>query len=373
MQCSSCGAPNDAGARFCSSCGRPAVAPAAAAPAAAPPRAQVTPNYPQSGLRMCASCGANVPPSTPTCGACGAAPSPNLSLPMPQHGVNWVLMRVQFGCVQCGEKSPVNHLDVDGRYFCVSCQQDRQFDVDLWHEKIVPLAAATGDHFWSNTRIFPPWPTVVPDTDWFEEQEAWSNLADALPQLLSEFFPRIGIERPRLRAEQEGTVMSAGGVKTATYKVELYPGHPLCPQCKLPFEVQFPERGRAVIRCPGCGMTEAHRTPPEALAKCPDVLAALAPDHVEGRAAARLEPKAGTAALGVMCPQCGSALQLTPGNRLCKCSYCGTSSLVPDRVAGATASEPAPWWLAVYSPSTLRRTLLAPNAGKKPAEDPDWD
>jgi hypothetical protein len=42
-------------------------------------------------------------------------------------------------------------------------------------------------------------------------------------------------------------------------------------------------------------------------------------------------------------------------------------------VAGATASEPAPWWLAVYSPSTLRRTLLAPNAGKKPAEDPDWD
>ncbi len=294
-----------------------------------------------------------------------------MSLPAPQGAANWVQVRLQFGCVQCQQRSAINHFDIDGRYHCYTCQQERFFDADMWQEQIMPLVAATGDFFWTNARVFPPFPTVIPDEDWFEEQDGWNDIGDVMPVLLRDFLPHIGLTRPRLTAEREGTVMGAGGIKTATYQVALFPGHPLCGRCHLPYEVAFSERGRVSVRCPGCGVIENHRTPQAALENCPDLLAALAPEHVEGRAAARLEQRPGTAALAVMCPQCGSALQVTPGSRLVRCAYCGTSSLVPERATGGAPPVPTAWWIAVYAPSSLRRLLLQPNAGKSDDDDDD--
>ncbi len=65
-----------------------------------------------------------------------------MSLPVPQGGANWVQLRVELGCVQCGNRSALNTLS-EGVYFCTSCQADRKFDVDLWHEKIIPLSSET--------------------------------------------------------------------------------------------------------------------------------------------------------------------------------------------------------------------------------------
>ncbi len=298
-----------------------------------------------------------------------------MSLPVPQGGANWIQIRMELGCVQCGNRSALNTMS-DGGYFCGSCQQDRKFDADMWHEKILPLCAAVGDVLWTNMRVFPPWPGVLPDTEWLEDlDEPWDDLADAIPTIMRDVFPRIGHERPRLKAEQEGMVMASGGMKTGTYMVEMFPGHPLCDTCKVPLDVLFPARGMAQARCPKCNASEMHRSPDSVLSKCPDLLAAISPDLVQGRAPARLEQKAGTAALAILCSGCGSALTLQPSERICKCQYCGTSSLIPDRAMTPRAGPPQkkPWWVAVYSPSTLRRLLMQPGAGHKRPSMPDSD
>ena len=57
----------------------------------------------------------------------------------------------------------------------------------------------------------------------------------------------------------------------------------------------------------------------------------IAPEHVEGREVARISAQAGSAALAVVCPRCGSGLQLAPGARITNCPYCKTTSVVPSR------------------------------------------
>ncbi len=298
-----------------------------------------------------------------------------MSLPVPQGGANWVQLRMELGCVQCGNRSALNTLS-EGRYFCTSCQADRQFDADLWHEKIVPLSAAVGDVLWTNMRVFPPWPGVLPDEDWLDDQDGWDDLSGSIPAIMRDIFPRLGYERPRLRAEQEGTVMSSGGMKTGTYAAEMFPGHPLCDACKVPLVVSFPARGLAQTQCPQCKASDTHKTPDSVLMKCPDLLAALAPELVQGRAPARLEQKPGTAAVAILCSGCGSALAMQPGDRIVKCQYCSTTSFIPERALPVQAGPPdkRPWWIAVYSPSSLRRLLMQPGAGRnRPSDPPDND
>lgn len=321
---------------------------------------------------MCSTCGANVPAPMNACMACNGAPSASMSLPVPQGGANWVQLRVELGCVQCGNRSALNTLS-EGVYFCTSCQADRKFDVDLWHEKIIPLSAAVGDVFWTNMCVFPPWPGVLPDEDWLDDQEGWDDLSGSIPAIMRDIFPRIGYERPRLRAEQEGTVMNSGGMKTATYAAEMFPGHPLCDTCKVPLVVSFPSRGVAQTQCPHCRASDTHKTPDSVLMKCPDLLAALAPELVQGRAPARLEQKPGTAAVAILCSGCGSALAMQPGDRIVKCQYCSTTSFIPERAMAVPAGPPQkkPWWIAVYSPSSLRRLLMQPGAGQNRPSDPD--
>lgn len=326
-----------------------------------------------SGLRICAHCGANVPPVLQACGACNGPVSTTLTIPYPPTGVMFMQVRCKFGCVQCGSKSPIDTLDADGRFYCFGCSQERLFDTDMWKEKLVRIANVVGDAFWTNMRIYPPWPPVMPEEDWLDDQDGWDDVSEMIPELMKNFLPKIGLEKARLTMEQSGTVFSSGGMKTGTYDVALFPGHPLCNQCRSPLEVSFPARGVAQVVCRRCNVNETHTAPQSIVAECPELLAAIADDLVQGRAPARVEPKAGTAALAILCPQCGSSLSLPHGTRVAVCQYCKTSSVIPEKATGTVgkAPEPEAWWMILYAPSSLRNLLSQPGAGRN--RDDDFD
>lgn len=287
----------------------------------------------------------------------------------------FVQVRLELGCTQCGTRSPIDTLDADGRYYCFGCSQERLFDTDLWSEKLVRIAAVVADGFWTNLRIYPPWPPVMPEEDWLNDQDGWDDVADMVPQLMTEFLPKIGLERARLTMEQEGTVFGSGGIKTGTYGVALYPGHPLCHGCKTPLEIGFPARGVAEVQCRRCNSVEVHQSPASLLEACPELLAGIATDLVRGRAPARVETQAGTAALAILCPRCGSGLALQAGTRVAVCAHCKTASIIPERATGVVGKAPAPeaWWLCLYAPSSLRNLLAQPGAGRNPDDDDDDD
>lgn len=340
-------------------------------PAPVSAKAAMPPGLQATGLRICGQCGANVPPALSACGACNGTVATAISIPYPPQGVTFVQVRLKFGCTQCGTRSPVDTLDADGRFFCFGCNQERLFDTDMWKEKLVRIAAVVGDTFWTNVRVFPPWPAVVPEEDWLDEQDGWDDVSEMIPRLMTDFLPKLGVERARLTMEQEGTVFGAGGMKTGTYDVALFPGHPLCGSCKSPLEVSFTARGVAQALCRSCNVQEVHRAPPPLLDECPEILGALATDLVQGRAPARVEPTAGTAALAILCPQCGSSLSLRSGERVAICAHCKTTSVVPERAMGASgkAPDPAAWWLALYAPCSLRNLLAQPGAGRRDDDD----
>jgi hypothetical protein len=283
-------------------------------------------------------------------------------MPPPIERIHWVQVRAQVTCMQCNQKSPLEALDVDGRFFCVTCQRDGLFDVDLWKETVLPFASGIGDCFWARAGLFPPWPTPPTDKSFWESQgDPWSDHASALPGSLQSVFPSVGVDRCRIRIEQSGMTMGSAGMRTRGLTVELAPGHPLCTRCRAPLAPGGPGRGVASLRCNACGTEETYRAPDAALGWAEDLFAVVAPDHVQGKSAVRIEAQAGNAAVAIKCPSCGSPVQLAPDERFVTCAYCKASSLVPTGVLAQAFRKPAaprPWWLAMRSPSSLRTALL---------------
>jgi hypothetical protein len=321
---------------------------------------------PPQTVRLCPGCGANGPAQHSTCSLC-QTPFGTAMLPPPVGGMHWVQVRMQVTCMQCSKQSPVESLDIEGRFFCTSCGRDAMFVQDVWQETVLPFASAVGDYFWARLGAFPPWPGVIPDKDTLEDLgEPWSEHADILPSSLRDNFPHLGVDRPRLRILTTGMTLSSAGMRTRGFLIELAPGHPLCPRCHAPMEASG-ARGTTTLRCVACATGDTYRAPDQALRWCAELVGVVAPDHVQGKAEVRIEAEAGTAAVAIKCPSCGSPLTLAPDERFATCAYCKTSSLVPTGVlaqAFRKASPLRPWWLALQSPSALRQVLQAvPGAG----------
>jgi hypothetical protein len=282
--------------------------------------------------------------------------------PGPDH-VAWVQLRLKLGCTGCSQKSPLERLDTEGRFYCASCARPSLFDPDIWRETILPFASALHDCYWARFGQFPPWPAAFPDEDYFEYAgKPWSEHASALPKSLREIFPAIGVDRPRMNIVRTGMMMNASGTRSRTLDVLIAPGHPLCDKCKAPLSVQGAGRGRATARCTACGTEETYAASEAALATNAELCAVISPEHAEAKLEARVEAQQGTAAVAIKCPTCGSALPITADQRFATCRHCGTQALVPTGVlAQAFGAAPAarPWWVAMRSPSVLRTLLLA--------------
>jgi hypothetical protein len=186
-----------------------------------------------------------------------------------------------------------------------------------------------------------------------------------LPRSLRVNFPNIGVDRPRLHITMTGMTMNASGMRSRGCEIILSPGHPLCPKCRAPLTASGAGQGLATVRCAACRTEETYRVPEQALGWCEELVGVIAPDHVHGRSAVRIEAQAGNAAVAIKCPSCGSPLTLAPDEHVTTCPYCKTSSFVPTGVLAQTFRKPTPprpWWLAMRSPSALRGLLTASQA-----------
>jgi hypothetical protein len=267
--------------------------------------------------------------------------------------VHWVELTVEIKCTACSQTSPINHLDLDGMFYCVSCGREMPFDEDLWGEDVLFVASATGDQFWTKLRAFPPWPTGKPSED--DDSEDWCEKWQAIQPV----FAELGTTKARVRITSGGMVIAAGVMKARSVTAEAFPGHPLCPSCHVPLHVSFPSRGQVVAQCSRCGTTSSYRVPEAAFEQCQELVGVIAPDHSEGRPPVRLEAQPGTAAIAIRCGNCSAALSLTPGEHFVTCQYCKTTSVVPNRVMAQAqrGAKPEPWWVAFRAPSAMRQRL----------------
>ncbi len=391
MNCSVCGVANEAGGKFCGSCGRPLGAEPAQAPphgafggtvvmasaaqaqavahaqmhaaqaaqqpqgAAPPPQMQPQQAF---GPQICASCGATL--ANGRCDRCGG--QQGVAAPAPIQGIHWVQIRLAIKCATCQRASPLNRLDTDGRFYCYGCGRDMFFDADLWDEHVFDLASGLGDAYWALAGVFPPWPPSDPTEDQLDDVDADEKIGcgtDVIPQLLGK-CREIGRATGGLTIEHGGMMFGAEGMRTRGCALEMSPGHPLCAKCKTPLATQVTSDGVVNASCSRCGTHETYRAPPAAKAACNELAGVLAPEHVDGREAARVAPQAGSAAMAVVCPKCGSALQLERGARVTVCAYCKTTSVVPDQIAaaGAQPGKPEPLWLAFRAPSAVRNVMI---------------
>jgi hypothetical protein len=160
-------------------------------------------------------------------------------------------LRVLLGCQQCGNKSPLERLDVQGRFFCTSCGQDRMFDEDLWKEQILPLASAVGEAYWARARVFPAFeaPFLADDSDDDDDD------AEVLELVRTQVLPKVGVSKASMEANCRGMVVSGEGTKTRVMSARLTPGHPLCPTCHVgpPGEGPRPWTRRATLRAVRAG------------------------------------------------------------------------------------------------------------------------
>jgi hypothetical protein len=320
---------------------------------------------------VCASCGAIQ--LNGRCERCGGAESV-AALP-PVQATHWVQIRLSVKCLTCQRSSPVNRLALDGRFYCVGCSREMFFDGDIWKEKITSFASGLGDAFWSLVGVFPAWPQQLPSSDYLEEHD--SEIEEKLQiddtVLIEHLFKKcldIGRGTSGLTMEKEGgMVISAGGMKTGAFALEMSPGHPLCPKCKTPLGLHVVGDGLVTASCARCGTQENYRAPQGATAI--GICGVVAPEHVDGREVARVAAQPGSAAVAVACPKCGSALQLAPGARITNCQYCHTTSVVPDHVIAAgspTAARPEPLWLAFQAPSAARTVIVEALSGQSASD-----
>jgi hypothetical protein len=323
------------------------------------------------GPQICTACGATL--SNGHCDRCGG--QQGVTAPAPTRGIHWVQIRLAIKCSQCQRASPLNRLDTEGRFYCYGCGRDMFFDADLWKERVLGLASGLGDAYWASAGVFPPWPPNDPDEEQLEDADAEDKIgcdSDVWPHLLSK-CRQIGRGTGGLTIEQGGMSIGSAGMRTRGCALEMSPGHPLCAQCKTPLATDFPSEGMVQTTCTRCGTHETYRAPPAAKAACNDFAGVIAPEHVDGREAARIAPQAGSAAMAVVCPKCGSALQLAQGAHITTCAYCKVTSVVPDQfaAAGAQPGKPEPLWLAFRAPSVVRNVIVeaTQNAQNKAREE----
>jgi zinc-ribbon domain len=343
VRCEVCGTENPEGAAFCDNCGAdvPRTGVAAAAAGAAPSTSSRSSDA--GGMpAICPHFGANGCTSNSSCELCGGVVAGGGALPAPVDDVHWVQLRLEVQCVFCRTRSPVGHLD-EGRFFCFSCARELPYLAGFWQERL-EYASAGGDCFWSRFGRFPAW--------------QWPKLGMADDELtaLMRLLRDLGGGRQKIFAEGFSP-HSLGEPISSKQKLTMAPGHPLCDSCHAPLTAQFGARGAVTMSCSGCGSHKSYQAPAVALAACEEVIAVVAPDHLQGAKSVGLQREPQSAAVAITCPSCGAALHLAPGERLTICSYCNTESIVPLGVmAQAIGSAPGeqPIWLALRSPAKLR-------------------
>jgi hypothetical protein len=240
-------------------------------------------------MDLCASCGVVRIDGQAACAHCRAQhESQRLTTPRGE-GSFWVSVECAFTCRMCAFSVPLNHLDMDGAVLCARCGLEQAFDVRAWVDAL-QYAHAVGELF-------------GPPAEGIDAEVA-----------------TIGVRR----TSAEHTIASQNALK-----VTVSPGHPLCPKCHGLADVALGEAGAATVACKACDATASYVLPAAAQRMMKSALrAVIADEHRSDRAAVRVKSTA--SAVAIECPSCNAALPASSETKFIKCTYCNTTSRIPD-------------------------------------------
>ena len=341
VACSRCAKTLPSLATFCDGCGA-RVAPLGGAGGSAPVGApfaipSARPGFVAAGrgMAICHGCGAIAPTRSSSCGTSRAAIGTSLEAVAPRpDGAYWVQVRTELTCRQCGRRSPLDALDLDGAVSCGHCGAAQAFDAEVWSEALAH-AHAVGD-------------LAAPELRGRDGAVPGGNP-----------FADLGVTRAAATFEATGMSIEGGVMKTRNLALVATPGQPLCESCGCPVELEA--HGEvARTRCVGCGERAEHRFPARAKQMAPGLVAAIGEDLRVDRPAARLDATSAGMVVAVRCPSCGAGLEVPEGAHAARCTYCGTQCRIPSRTLLALRKSPgeaAPWWLLFRGPSALRHRL----------------
>ena len=230
--------------------------------------------------------------------------------PIPPTGdAIWVGVRCQFQCRACGHLSPLNHLDVDGSVACLRCGIEQMFDNTAW-------------------------------VDGLDHAMRCGALAGQ-----SGKFKQLGITMTAADFAQNQIKISSGLVTSSSLQISAGPGHPPCPRCHWPLDIEI-DGTTTKARCSKCDATQACELAAPAKKLCSPVCGVIAEELLERREA-KVDDSAG--ALAIKCAHCAAPLKVTGMSTIVTCEYCGSSSRIPRRTMfklGHDKPVQQLWWLA---------------------------
>lgn len=278
------------------------------------------------GLRVCPACGTIAPTERAACSQCEGSLQAPLMVSASDSPLECARVVVEMACGACGLFFPVDGLPDDDTVECSHCD----------------LRQAVGAARW----------------------EAFVRTAHEVVDLArsahhaSKFNPYrdLGVARSSHLFEDEP--------KAVKLRAWISPGHPVCTRCHSALAVAA-EQGALRVECPRC-------------AGAASIDGALTYDTTQVRhyrpllgaigLQQRLDRKKaviGDGPSALRCPGCGGELPMPDAQRMCRCTYCETVSVVPRgrlRLLGQDATKQEPWWLVFSGTSRLRDTVFAREA-----------
>lgn len=250
------------------------------------------------------------------------------------RAVYWVRVSAEFQCRACGHASPLNHLDLDGSVRCMRCGLDQRFASNSWREALEHAHAVADLAGSPEGRRPSPWLSIASDN------------------------PFKGVTSAEHRqsgfATERGMQIPTSMVMTASL------GEPECEVCRV--RLGFQRLGSELrSTCPRCAEARSYGLPPIARSLARGLVGVMTAEHRSDQPITRVKDDIEhPGAVALACPSCGGGLSVAPGVRVVTCSYCRTSSRIPEKTLfqlGSTDVQPEPWWLAFEGPSTKRRLL----------------
>lgn len=319
--CPRCKVALEVGAPFCTSCGARM---ADFAVDGAPP----------GMMPVCGGCGALKASDRGSCMLCGASYTIAKQVPDRTDGRYFTRVLAHLLCRSCGQRSPLNALDVDGMVTCVRCGLTQAYDVSVWSEA---LETAHG----------------VSDLAFPKPEGRFATAGD--PSIADHPAAAVGKSRSALSFDASSVTMDGAVMRTRSLSLEASPGHPLCETCTTPL-VAHVEGQHLRIGCEACNtvMRYALPTPIAPIENWPAGI--YADDCCVDRPDASMVESAG-GAVAIKCPTCNAALEARVEQHFVTCNYCRTACRIPSRTLWALHTdkvEAKPFWLLFEGPSRMR-------------------
>jgi hypothetical protein len=223
-------------------------------------------------------------------------------------------------------------LDLDGSARCLRCGLDQAFATSAW-KRAIGHAHAVGDLAGSPEGRHPhPVFSIA-------KENPYANTTGG-------------------RDSQSGFVTERGVQIPTNVQVNAEVGTPDCEKCRVPLVVQRRGPGEIHSTCPRCGEARTYVMPAEGPRLSPGLVGVMATEHRTDTPMTRVEDRPG--AIAILCPSCGGGLEVNRDSRFATCTYCRTTSRIPEKTlyrSGSDVVKPERFWLAFEGPSAMRKKL----------------